>query len=223
MEYLLSEVLFNELFLAKILSFNEKAGDDYQYIRLNQAARALFPNEANGKMLSTLTSSRNFTTIQENYNRAITMHSQVDYVDYAYFKSEVRKYETSVRPLKYNKEDYILAITKEIVYNCSSEDKFFLRSMLDHAFFSTVILSDDGTVFEVNSSFIEDFKLDAESVKHQLFVDLPFVPKEEVQNIQNYIQRAAMGENIGKNRLNFIHWIKRAQVFSFIISCRRGR
>ncbi|MEB2279377.1 diguanylate cyclase [Lysinibacillus xylanilyticus] len=203
MEYLLSEVLFNELFFGKDFVFlMKKAGDDYQYIRLNQAARALFPNEANGKMLSTLTSSRNFTTIQENYNRAITMHSQVDYVDYAYFKSEVRKYETSVRPLKYNKEDYILAITKEIVYNRSIEDKFlFLRSMLDHAFFSTVILSDDGTVFEVNSSFIEDFKLDAESVKHQLFVNLPIVPKEEVQNIQNYIQRAAMGENIGKKQI----------------------
>ncbi|MGE7947057.1 diguanylate cyclase domain-containing protein [Lysinibacillus sp. NPDC093688] len=200
MEYLLSEDLFNDLFNGKDFVFlMKKVGDEYQYIRLNQAARALFPHEAIGKMLSTLTPSRNFSIIQENYNRAISMHSQVDYVDYAYYQSEVRKYETSVRPLKHNKEDYILAITKEILYDRSIEDKFlFLRSMFDHAFFSTVILSAEGTIFEVNSSFTEDFELDTESVKQQLFVYLPIVPKDEVENIQNYLQRAAMGENIGE-------------------------
>ncbi|MBG9453199.1 hypothetical protein ABE61_03670 [Lysinibacillus sphaericus] len=200
MKYLLSEVLFNELFIGKDFVFlMKKVGDDYQYIRLNQAARALFPQDAIGKMLSSLTQSRKFTIIKENYNRAITMHSQVDYVDYAYYKSEVRKYETSVRPLKHNNEDYILAITKEIIYDRSIEDKFlFLRSMFDHAFFSTVILSAEGTINEVNSRFTEDFELDTETVKQHLFIDLPIVPKDEVENIQNYLQKAAMGENIGE-------------------------
>ncbi|MFF2176286.1 diguanylate cyclase domain-containing protein [Lysinibacillus sp. NPDC058147] len=200
MEYLLSEDLFDDLFIGKDFVFlMKKVGDDFQYIRLNQAARALLSHEAIGKMLSTITSSRNFFIIQENYNQAITKHGQVDYVDYAYYKSEVRKYETSVRPIKYNKEDYILAITKEILYDRSIEDKFlFLRSMFDHAFFSTVILSAEGSIYEVNSSFTEDFELDTETVKQQLFVDLPIVPEDEVENIQNYLQRAAMGENIGE-------------------------
>ncbi|KOP69636.1 hypothetical protein AMS59_22165 [Lysinibacillus sp. FJAT-14745] len=200
MEYLLSEDLFNDLFIGKDFVFlMKKVGDDYQYIRLNQAARALVSQEAIGEMLSTITSSRNFLIIQENYHQAIMKHSQVDYVDYAYFKAEVRKYETSVRPFKHNKEDYILAITKEILYDRSIEDKFlFLRSMFDHAFFSTVILSAEGSIYEVNSSFTEDFELDTETVKQQLFVDLPIVPEDEVGNIQNYLQRAALGENIGE-------------------------
>lgn len=201
MEYLLSEDLFNELFIGKDFVFlMKKVGDDYQYIRLNKAARALLSHEAIGKMLSTITSSRkNFSIIQENYNQAIAKHTQVDYVDYAYFKSEVRKYETSVRPIKHNNEDYVLAITKEILYDRSIEDKFlFLRSMFDHASFSTVILSAEGSIYEVNSSFMEDFELDTETVQQQLFVDLPIVPKEEVGKIQSYLQRAAMGENIGE-------------------------
>lgn len=87
-------------------------------------------------MISTVTSKRNFSIIQKNYDEAIIEHKQVDYVDYAYVQSEVRKYETSVRPLKYKNEDYILAITKEILYDRSIEDKFlFMRSMFDHAFF----------------------------------------------------------------------------------------
>ncbi|MDM5248311.1 MULTISPECIES: diguanylate cyclase [unclassified Lysinibacillus] len=205
MKYLLSEDIFNELFMGKDFVFlMKKVGDDYQYIRLNQAARALLSHDAIGKMLSTLTSSRNFQIILENYHQAIEKHSQVDYVDYAYFQSEVRKYETSVRPLKDNNEDYILAITKEIHYDRSIEDKFlFMRSMFDHAFFSTVILSAAGAIYEVNSCFMEDFELNNESVKHKLFVDLPIVPKDEVENIQNYLQRAAMGENIGEKLIKF--------------------
>ncbi len=200
MEYLLSEELFNELFIGKDFVFlMKKVGDDYQYIRLNQAAQALLSDKALGKMLSTVTSSHNFSIIQQFYHQAIMKHAQIDYVDYAYYKSEIRKYETSVRPLTYKGDDYILAITKEILYDRNIEDKFlFMRSMFDHAFFSTVILSAEGAVYEVNPSFMEDFGLDNDAVKRKLFVDLPIVPNDERENIQTFLQRAAMGENIGE-------------------------
>lgn len=221
MKDLLSEDLFNELFIGKDFVFlMKKVGDDYQYIRLNKAARDLLSHEAIGKMLSTLPLSReNISVIQENYNQAITKHSQVDYVDYAYYQSEVRKYETSVRPFEYNEENYVLAITKEILYDRSIEDKFlFLRSMFDHAFFSTVILSADGAIYEVNSSFTEDFALDTETVKQQLFVDLPIVPKEEVENIQKYLQKAAMGENIGEKLIKLHTLDKKERVYLISLS-----
>lgn len=150
-------------------------------------------------MISTVTSKRNFSIIQKNYDEAIREHKQVDYVDYAYVQSEVRKYETSVRPLKYKNEDYILAITKEILYDRSIEDKFlFMRSMFDHAFFSTVILSAEGIIYEVNSSFMDDFQLDNETVKQKMFVDLPIIPKEEVEQLKICLQKAARGENVGE-------------------------
>ncbi|MEA0562547.1 MULTISPECIES: diguanylate cyclase domain-containing protein [Lysinibacillus] len=200
MEYLLSEDFFNQLFIGKDFVFlMKKIGDDYQYIRLNQAARDLLSNEAIGKMLSTVTSKRNFSIIQKKYHQAISEHNLVDYVDYAYVQSEVRKYETSVRPLTYNNEDYILAITKEILYDRSIEDKFlFMRSMFDHAFFSTVILSAEGMIYEVNASFMEGFQLDNDSVKQKRFVDLPIVPKEEVEEINLCLQMAARGENVAE-------------------------
>ncbi|MGE7916493.1 diguanylate cyclase domain-containing protein [Lysinibacillus xylanilyticus] len=220
MEYLLSEDFFNELFIGKDFVFlMKRVGDDYQYIRLNQAARAFLSHEAIGKMLSTITSSRNFSIILENYHQAIATRSQVDYVDYAYVKSEVRKYETSVRPFKNNNEDYILAITKEILYDRSIEDKFlFMRSMFDHAFFSTVILSAEGAIYEVNSSFMEDFELDNETVKHKLFVELPIVPKDEIENIQNYLQRAAMGENIGEKLIKLHTLDKKERTYLLSLS-----
>lgn len=220
MEYLLSEELFNELFIGKDFVFlMKKVGDDYQYIRLNQAAQALLSDKAIGKMLSTVTSSRNFSIIQEYYCQAIMKHAQIDYVDYAYYKSEIRKYETSVRPLKYKDENYILAITKEILYDRNIEDKFlFMRSMFDHAFFSTVILSAEGTVYEVNSSFMEDFGLNNDAVKQKLLIDLPIVPKDEIKNIQTYLQRAAMGENIGEKLIKLHTLEKKERIYLISLS-----
>ncbi|KPN97155.1 diguanylate cyclase domain-containing protein [Lysinibacillus sp. ZYM-1] len=198
MDYLLSDDFFNQLFIGNDFVFlMKKVEEDFQYIRLNHAARELLSLEAIGKMLSAVTSKRNFSIIQKNYLHAIAEHNQVDYVDYAYVQSEVRKYETTVRPLHFNKEDYVLAITKEIHYDRSIEDKFlFMRSMFDHAFFSTVVLSAEGMIYEVNSSFMENFQLDNETVKQKMFIDLPIVPKEEVQQIKMCLQKAARGENV---------------------------
>jgi len=220
MEYLLSEKFFNELFIGEdFVYLMKKVGDDYQYVRLNQAAQVLLSENAVGKMLSAVTSSRNFVIIQDNYHRAIALHQQVDYVDYAYVKSEVRKYETSVRPIKDGEEVYVLAITKEILYDRSIEDKFlFMRSMFDHAFFSTVILSAEGTIYEVNTSFMEDFTLDNDKIKNQLFIDLPIIPKEEIAKIQHYLQRAAMGENIGEKLIKLHTLDKKERMYLISLS-----
>lgn len=130
MEYLLSEELFNELFIGKDFVFlMKKVGDDYQYIRLNQAAQALLSDKALGKMLSTVTSSHNFSIIQQFYHQAIMKHAQIDYVDYAYYKSEIRKYETSVRPLTYKGDDYILAITKRFSMTVILRISFYLCAL----------------------------------------------------------------------------------------------
>ena len=172
----------------------EKVGDDYQYIRLNQAAQDLLSNEAIGKMISTVTSKRNFSIIQKNYDEAIREHKQVDYVDYAYVQSEVRKYETSVRPLKYKNEDYILAITKEILYDRSIEDKFYLCGPCLTMPFSTVILSAEGIIYEVNSSFMDDFQLDNETVKQKCLWIYQLFQKKKLNNLKFVCKRLQEGK-----------------------------
>ena len=61
MEYLLSEDFFNELFIGNDFVFlMKKVKEDFQYIRLNNAARELLSIDVIGKMLSAVTSNRNF-------------------------------------------------------------------------------------------------------------------------------------------------------------------
>ncbi|GLC89136.1 diguanylate cyclase domain-containing protein [Lysinibacillus piscis] len=219
MENFLSEHVFNELFMGKDFAFlMKKIGNDYQYIRLNQAAQTLLTNEAVGKMLSTVTSERTFTLVRANYDLAIATQQQVDYMDYVFIQSEQRKYETTVRPLRHQEEDYILAITKEIRYERKIEDKFlFMRSVFDRSFISTAILSQEGTIYEVNARFVEDFGLHAEDVKSQPFSKLPIITEQEAAKMDTYIQNVVAGKVIGQKiiRLRTLDQQERVYLISF--------
>lgn len=202
-EHLLTEEQFKQVFTGKDFVFLlKKYNNDYRYIRLNEAAQSLFTWDVIGQSISAVMSSQHAAIVLESYHKAILLNEQVDYEDYAYYKAEVRKYETSVRPIAMNQEHYILAITKEILYDRNIEDKFlFMRSIFDHASFSTAILSDTGEIFEVNSSFMEDFGLCNDHIKRQSFIDLPIIPQAELDTITDYIKRASMGENITRKIL----------------------
>ncbi|MFJ7954487.1 diguanylate cyclase domain-containing protein [Lysinibacillus sp. NPDC096418] len=219
MEHLLTEELFKQVFIGNDFVFLlKKDDDDYRYIRLNEAAQSLFPHDVIGQTISEVVPKRNDAIILENYNKATQLNEQIDYVDYAYYEAEVRKYETSVRPFSMNDEQFILAITKEILYDRNIEDKFlFMRSMFDHASFSTVILSETGEIFEVNSNFMEDFGLCNEHIKQQSFSQLPIIPDGEFGKITAYIKQASKGETITKKILSFqtLEKEKRYYVVSF--------
>ena len=205
MEHLLTEEQFKQVFTGKDFVFLlKKCDNDYRYIRLNEAAQSSFSRDVIGQPVSEVMSGQTAAIVLASYNKAILSNEQVDYGDYAYYKSEVRKYETSVRPITMNQEHYILAITKEILYDRNIEDKFlFMRSMFDHASFSTAILSDTGEIFEVNSSFMEDFGLCNDQIKRQSFIHLPIIPEAERDTITDYIKRASIGENITRKILTF--------------------
>ncbi|WP_053583272.1 diguanylate cyclase domain-containing protein [Lysinibacillus contaminans] len=205
MEHLFTEEQFKQVFMGKDFAFLlRKCGNDYRYIRLNDAAKSLYSYDVIGQTISAVMSNRNAEIIIDNYNKATLTNEQIDYGDYAYYNAEVRKYETSVRPITMNHEQYILAITKEILYDRNIEDKFlFMRSMFDHASFSTVILSNTGEILEVNANFMNEFGLCNEQIKQQPFIHLPIIPKAEISAITDYIKRASMGENIAREILTF--------------------
>lgn len=205
MEHLLTEEQFKQVFIGKDFVFLlKKQGDDYRFIRINEATRSFFPHDVIGHSIFEVMSHRNATNIIDKYNQAMLTNEQVDYSDYTYFDTEVRKYETSVRPITMNQEQYILSITKEIYYDRNIEEKLlFMRSTFDHASFSTVFLSNKGKILEANKKFMEDFGLCNEQIKQQSFLQLPIIPETAVGTITNYIKRASRGESIAKEILTF--------------------
>lgn len=202
-EHLLTEEQFKQVFMGKDFVFLlKKQDDDYLFIRINEAAQSFFSHNAIGQSIFEVMSYRNATKMIENFNKATLTNEQVDYSDYTYIESEVKKYETSVRPITMKDEQYILVLTKEIFYDRNIEEKYlFMCSMFDQASFSMVILSDEGKIFEANKKFMEDFDLCHEQIFQHYLFQLPIIPEGARGTITNCIKRAAGGERINKEIL----------------------
>lgn len=124
----------------------------------------------------------------EKLTKATWTDEQIKYSDYIFIELEVKKYETSVRPITMKEEQSILVITKEIFYDRNIEEHYlFMCSTFDQAFFSIVILSDEGEILKANKTSIEDFDLCGEQIfRHYLF-QLPIIPEKAHGTIQKII------------------------------------
>ncbi|MEG0259937.1 MAG: PAS domain-containing protein, partial [Lysinibacillus sp.] len=188
MEPLLTEDQFHKLFDGKdFVYYLKRRLDDYEYIFVNNSAAKFLEADVKGKVISDVVNASTSKLIINKYNEALETNSQVDFEDYAYFKSEVRKYETTVRASMNDSEHYILAITKEINYDRNIEDKYlFMRSLFGESHLLTVVISCDGEVYEANPQFISNFDLTLDEVKHMPFIELPIIPAEERASVKEY-------------------------------------
>lgn len=205
MEHLLTEEQFKQVFMGKDTVFLlKKSADDYRFIRINEAAQSFFSHDVIGHSIFEVMSHQNAKKMKDQFDKAIHTNEQVEFSDYTYIDLEVKKYETSVRPITMNDEQYILAITKEIFYDRNIEEKYlFMRSTFDHASLSMVILSDKGKILEANKKFMEDFGLCHAQIIQQPLFQLPIIPEAVLGTITNYIKRASRGEKISKEKLSF--------------------
>ena len=205
MEHLLTEDQFKQVFMGKDTVFLfKKLADDYRFIRINETAHSFFSHDVIGLSISEVMSHQNAKKMKDQFEKAIQANEQIDFSDYTYIDTEVKKFETSVRPITMNKEQYILAITKEICYDRNIEEKYlFMRSTFDHASLSMVILSDKGKILEANKKFMDDFGLCYAQIIQKPLFQLPIIPEAVLGTITNYIKRASLGERISIEKITF--------------------
>ncbi|SOC23815.1 diguanylate cyclase with PAS/PAC sensor [Ureibacillus xyleni] len=194
--------------------FMEKVGEDYKYLYLNTPSTQLLSEDAIGKKMTEILDEKHYKCIINNYNLAIETIKQVNYEDYQYLASEVKKYETSVLPIFNENETYILAITKEISFERDLQDKYlFMRSIFFNTFLSTVLVSSDGRLLEANPQFLNDFNLDIEDVRWQYFSELPIVSSQNADQFKQLLEEACKGTNLTSKLLTFVD--KKGKIRSF--------
>ena len=205
LEHLLTEKQFKQVFMGKDSVFLfKKFADDYRFIRINETGQSYFSHVVIGLSIFEVMSHQNAKKMKDQFDKAIHTNEQIDFNEYTPIDTEVKKYETSVRPIKMNEEQYILAINKEICYDRNIEEKYlFMRSTFDHASLSIVLLSDKGKIMEANKKFFEDFDLCQTQIIQKPFFQLPIIPEVMRGSIINYIKRASMGEKISKEKITF--------------------
>ena len=92
----------------------KKLEGNYQYKYLNEAAIKLIEMNPIEKTVLQMISPHLAKNILHYYDLAIERREQMEFEDYTYTKFEVRKQKTSVVPVIYEQEEYVLAITREV-------------------------------------------------------------------------------------------------------------
>jgi diguanylate cyclase (GGDEF)-like protein/PAS domain S-box-containing protein len=186
--------------------FMRRVGIDYEYIYVNKSGADMLGKDVLGDtVLGSISDVESATFIIGNYNEAIDVNDQLEFEDYAYFKNSVHKHETTVTPVLYGNEVYVLAVTKEIEFDRDMQDKYlFMRSIFFKTFLSTILIKADGTLIEANPMFTDSFGLDVELIRGKKIVDLPiFTPQSSIQ-IQQHIERVKKGDHFSSEMITFI-------------------
>lgn len=203
---LISKEQFDLLFDGKDQVFVlEKVGKDYKYVYVNESANAYLQCNAAEKLLSEVLSTEVFEKSFDTFERAIKERQQIDCEDYSSFSKEIKKHEITVKPIFQEDRIYVLVTIKELLCNRSIEDKLmFMRSIFTNTFFSTIILSKEGKVLEVNPKFTDDFGLTTEKLKGKCFLEMPFHDQSGFFDFEKNLKQAAQGETISSSVSTFI-------------------
>ncbi|MEG0383661.1 MAG: diguanylate cyclase [Solibacillus sp.] len=185
--------------------YMEKIDDDYKYIYLNNAAMKLIEMNPIGKTVSHSIPPHLSKNIIHYYNLSFEKQEQVDFEDFTYKRSEIRKQKTSVVPIGKGNNQFILATTKDISVDRNIKDKYlFMRSVCFNSFLSTVLISTDFQLLEADPKFVEDFNIELSDIQKGSIFDLPCIDKESAPLFKKYIIEAQNGANITSKMLYFI-------------------
>ena len=204
---LLSEKQLNMLFNKSkdFVFLCKKTDGDYTYVYINEAAIEIFQENVVGKKLSEIRSVELTDLIVKYYNMALDTNTQQNFQDYTSFKSEVRKYETTVIPVIDDEDQYVLAITKEIAFERDLQDKYlFMRSVFFKTFLSTVLISKGLKLLEANSAFIQTFNIDIEKMRGKEFLNFTFIDQDTKDELKKYLFDAQQGDHFTTKLIRFI-------------------
>lgn len=187
--------------------FLEKEKENYKYIYVNNSAQHLLSGNVVGKYLTDIMPKSQYQTIIDNINRAFQTKKQVDYQDYIFYLSKLRKYDSAVIPIFHQNHIYILMVIKEISLEDSKDLKnhyTFMQSVLSNTLLSTILISHDGRLLEANHQFLNDFNITIDGVKDHYFFNLSIIDPKNEGKFKSYFESACEGKTISSDSLTFI-------------------
>ena len=184
--------------------FMRKIDQDYEYVYTNKSATDMLGRDCIGITIRQAIDNDAAKFIINHYNMAINKECQYEFEDYSYIKLHVYKHETTVTPVYIDDETYVLAITKEITSDREIQDKYlFMRSIFLKTFLSTVLVKNDGTLIEANPTFLKNFNLNIDEVRHKKFIDLPIFTNQSAKQFQQLLLNVNTENHFEMQMLSF--------------------
>jgi diguanylate cyclase (GGDEF)-like protein/PAS domain S-box-containing protein len=168
----------------------------FEYLFVNPSARMVFTEDPINKNLHDMVSPSHGEQIKMNYIKAIEENKVKTYQDFFLFSDVELVNETTVKPIQTEVATYILATTKEVSLEKKKEEKYlFLQSLLNMAVDPTIVVTNEGKIFDMNPTFEKTFGYDLINWRGKHFLNLPFIQKEDLPRVAQYFDSSLQGEN----------------------------
>jgi PAS domain S-box-containing protein len=169
--------------------------DTFQYLYVNPSAMLIFKESPIQSTLRKMVSTSHVEEIQNHYEQAIRNKKPTLYQDFFLFSDVELVNETTVQPIVYNGSNYILATTKEVSVQKEIEEKYlFMQSLLSMTIDPTIVVTNEGKIFDMNPKFEEIFGCYLKEWRGKHYLNLPIVPNEEKPSVEQYFELNLKGQ-----------------------------
>lgn len=188
------DLLFNNS--NDFIFFVKKVDVDYQFIYINKAFKNSFSKEMIGKKITEVLPQNNCTTFIKHLNLAMEEKTQVDFEDFYFVDSQLKKFKFSILPIVHEEGISLLVIAKEVVHTSSNVENQYsnLQRFFQDTNVATLYISREGKILEANQQFITEFKLDFEKVKGNCLTDTSIVNHMYVEQLKKAINKVIREE-----------------------------
>ncbi|MDX1701248.1 MAG: PAS domain S-box protein, partial [Melioribacteraceae bacterium] len=167
----------------------------FRYVYVNPSARLIFKESPINRYLHEMVSMEHLTEIHSNYMHAIENQEESTYQDFFLFSDVQLVNETTVKSILYENKQYILAMTREVSVEKEIEEKYaFMQSLLTMTVDPTIVVTSEGKIFDMNPKFEDVFGYTLKDWRGKHYLNLPFVPIDERESVENYVESNLKGE-----------------------------
>lgn len=152
----------------------------FEYLYINKKARLIFTENPINKNLHDMVAPSLLDEINKNYLKAIRENRKITFQDFFLFSNVELVNETTVQPIQTEFGTYILATTREVSKQKEKEEKFlYMESLLNMTAHSTVTVTNEGKIFDMNAKFEELFGYKLNDWQGKDYLDLNFIPPNQ--------------------------------------------
>jgi diguanylate cyclase (GGDEF)-like protein/PAS domain S-box-containing protein len=167
----------------------------FRYIYVNPSARLIFKESPINRLLHEIVSSEHLIEIQTSYLKSIEIQEDTTFQDFFLFSDVQLVNETTVQPILFEGQQYILAITREVSVEKEIEEKYaFMQSLLTMTVDPTIVVTSEGKIFDMNPKFEEVFGYTLKEWRGKHYLNLPFVPRDERKSVEEKVESHLKGE-----------------------------
>lgn len=178
-----------------LVFFLRQEQQTFRYVYVNPSARLIFKECPINRLLHEMVSTEHLNSIQSSYLKAIDEQIETTFQDFFLFSDVQLVNETTVKPILFESQQYILAMTKEVSVEKEIEEKYaFMQSLLSMTVDPTIVVTNEGKIFDMNPKFEDVFGYTLKDWRGKHYLNLPFIPSDERESVESHVESNLKGE-----------------------------